>query len=411
MDAVKCISDSLVPVGPPTARYTKFEPHGLQLGWVNYQDGTFVPRKDYHNSASEFLKTHCAGAELGLGVLISSAKIRVIGRYTQNANIALLFDDMYTFPISSFLKKSALLIVIYLRFDSFGKGSLKVGAATRSSRSRQNGVKSGQVALMACTLQMHQKNHISRGCASISLHISQIGSRSVKQCFIFHLQVGRTAECLPEDVASYQCIVGSCTYCYQCISSSDPTCGESYSSKKPSKDCSKLVEFNSFNTMNLYNFDPELTQPVADKPRYCHKIITQNGLVIRSCFDGNPADKNATCARLDRRGRESSDPSRQLKYCSVCDKDNCNGADAPIASLSLALAAAVLAYFSPRKLRTVKDHCPVTNAVETHRTNGVTYFPKHGACNQLCEHLGSLGRPEKNRADLTVSLKRLAVTS
>ncbi|GBP94459.1 hypothetical protein EVAR_67801_1 [Eumeta japonica] len=29
------------------------------------------------------------------------------------------------------------------------------------------------------------KNHISRGCASISLHISQIGSRSVKQCFIF----------------------------------------------------------------------------------------------------------------------------------------------------------------------------------------------------------------------------------
>ncbi|GBP04796.1 hypothetical protein EVAR_60156_1 [Eumeta japonica] len=52
------------------------------------------------------------------------------------------------------------------------------------------------------------KNHISRGCASISLHISQIGSRSVKQCFIFHLQVGRTAECLPEDVASYQCIVG-----------------------------------------------------------------------------------------------------------------------------------------------------------------------------------------------------------
>ncbi|GBP73271.1 hypothetical protein EVAR_54765_1 [Eumeta japonica] len=80
--------------------------------------------------------------------------------------------------------------------------------ATRSSRSRQNGVKSGQVALMACTLQMHQKNHISRGCASISLHISQIGSRSVKQCFIFHLQVGRTAECLPEDVASYQCIVG-----------------------------------------------------------------------------------------------------------------------------------------------------------------------------------------------------------
>ncbi|GBP12810.1 hypothetical protein EVAR_87755_1 [Eumeta japonica] len=28
---------------------------------------------------------------------------------------------------------------------------------TRSSRSRQNGVKSGQVALMACTLQMHQR--------------------------------------------------------------------------------------------------------------------------------------------------------------------------------------------------------------------------------------------------------------
>ncbi|GBP44526.1 hypothetical protein EVAR_86749_1 [Eumeta japonica] len=50
--------------------------------------------------------------------------------------------------------------------------------ATRSSRSRQNGVKRGQVALMVCTLQMHQKNHISRGCASSSLQISQIGSRS-----------------------------------------------------------------------------------------------------------------------------------------------------------------------------------------------------------------------------------------
>ncbi|GBP15856.1 hypothetical protein EVAR_12456_1 [Eumeta japonica] len=112
------------------------------------------------------------------------------------------------------------------------------------------------------------------------------------------------------------------------------------------QECSKIAEFNNFHTMNLYN---EMTQPVTDRPRYCHKIITQSGIVIRSCFDGNAVDKNATCALLDRRGRESSDPNRQLKHCSVCDTDNCNGADAPIASLSLALAAAVLAYFSYRQ--------------------------------------------------------------
>ncbi|GBP44738.1 hypothetical protein EVAR_81506_1 [Eumeta japonica] len=53
---------------------------------------------------------------------------------------------------------------------------------------RQNGVKRGQVALMVCTLQMHQKNHISRGCASSSLQISQIGSRSVKQPFIVAIE-------------------------------------------------------------------------------------------------------------------------------------------------------------------------------------------------------------------------------
>ncbi|GBP21095.1 hypothetical protein EVAR_11126_1 [Eumeta japonica] len=60
------------------------------------------------------------------------------------------------------------------------------------------------------------KNHISR-CAHFT-HISQIGSRSVKQCFIFHLQVGRTAECLPEDVASYQRIVGWIAF-YSCYRS------------------------------------------------------------------------------------------------------------------------------------------------------------------------------------------------
>ncbi|GBO98361.1 hypothetical protein EVAR_30_1 [Eumeta japonica] len=44
---------------------------------------------------------------------------------------------------------------------------------------------------------------------SSSLQISQIGSRSVENSvFYFHLQVGRTAECLPGNVASYQRIVG-----------------------------------------------------------------------------------------------------------------------------------------------------------------------------------------------------------
>ncbi|GBP17200.1 Peroxisomal acyl-coenzyme A oxidase 3 [Eumeta japonica] len=74
-----------------------------------------------------------------------------------------------------------------LHSEDFEAAKCWVGSlATRSSRSRQNGVKRGQVALLACTLQMHQKNHISRGCASSSLQISQIGSRSVKkQCVSF----------------------------------------------------------------------------------------------------------------------------------------------------------------------------------------------------------------------------------
>ncbi|GBP59641.1 hypothetical protein EVAR_46009_1 [Eumeta japonica] len=59
--------------------------------------------------------------------------------------------------------------------------------ATRSSRSPQNSVKRGQVALLACMLQMHQMNHISRGCASPVHSKSARSAAEVLKtvCFIF----------------------------------------------------------------------------------------------------------------------------------------------------------------------------------------------------------------------------------
>ncbi|GBP80696.1 hypothetical protein EVAR_52903_1 [Eumeta japonica] len=55
-----------------------------------------------------------------------------------------------------------------------------------------------------------QMNHISRGCASPVRSKSARSAAEVlkNSVFYFRLQVGRTAECLPENVASYQRIVG-----------------------------------------------------------------------------------------------------------------------------------------------------------------------------------------------------------
>ncbi|XP_039756588.1 uncharacterized protein LOC120631183 [Pararge aegeria] len=135
--------------------------------------------------------------------------------------------------------------------------------------------------------------------------------------------------------------IGSCMRCYQCNSQSDPKCKDPFTPNESLlMDCKSQDSVN-FNRGFLSQILPaELLDSVPGAPRQCHKIIMQSGTTIRTCLDVNPSSQPATCEAL----KKAQDISKQSKYCSVCDKDKCNGAGSVSVSLPLAFAAAIASY-------------------------------------------------------------------
>ncbi|CAH2092811.1 unnamed protein product [Euphydryas editha] len=139
-------------------------------------------------------------------------------------------------------------------------------------------------------------------------------------------------------------VEGSCLQCYQCNSESDPKCKDPFSSKGL-VDCNTPDSYN-YNRQYLIQILPQdLVNGVTGAPRYCHKIVMQNGATVRTCLDGNPTDLNHSCRLLNNQpSQASADPSKRIKYCSVCDKDRCNGAGSIAASVPLAIFALISSY-------------------------------------------------------------------
>ncbi|KAJ8714989.1 hypothetical protein PYW08_004970 [Mythimna loreyi] len=139
--------------------------------------------------------------------------------------------------------------------------------------------------------------------------------------------------------------IGSCLHCYQCDSQKDPSCGDPFRGSSHLVDCMTQDSIN-YNTLSLRNILPsELFGSVVGAPRYCHKIVMQSGTVVRTCLDANPADINHTCRSLENFSKlNQNDPSKMIKHCSVCNKDQCNAATSVSFSLPLATLALIASY-------------------------------------------------------------------
>lgn len=73
--------------------------------------------------------------------------------------------------------------------------------------------------------------------------------------------------------------------------------------------------------------------------------FAEDGATVRTCLDANPTDLNQTCRILENAAKILSPNSpKAIKHCSVCDKDNCNGAGSLMASFPLAALAFVASY-------------------------------------------------------------------
>ncbi|CAH0720359.1 unnamed protein product, partial [Brenthis ino] len=138
--------------------------------------------------------------------------------------------------------------------------------------------------------------------------------------------------------------IGSCLKCYQCNSQSDPTCKDPFSAKDKLVDCVSQDSIN-YNRVYLRDILPrELADGVAGAPRYCHKLVMQNGATVRTCLDANPSNLSESCRLLDNTKMMTTDPSKQIKSCTVCDKEGCNGAGSLTVSVPLAIMAVLASY-------------------------------------------------------------------
>ncbi|KAJ0174707.1 hypothetical protein K1T71_009815 [Dendrolimus kikuchii] len=134
---------------------------------------------------------------------------------------------------------------------------------------------------------------------------------------------------------------GSCISCYHCTSQQDPACGDPFTYTKGPVPC-ESTDSKSFNSNYLRGVLPgEVLTETAGSPRYCHKFVTETGTVIRTCLDSNPEDLNKTCRILE--STHVVVPTK-MKYCSVCEKEKCNGAGSIAVSLPLATFALVATY-------------------------------------------------------------------
>ncbi|XP_059057853.1 uncharacterized protein LOC131851376 [Achroia grisella] len=134
--------------------------------------------------------------------------------------------------------------------------------------------------------------------------------------------------------------IGSCIKCYQCNSQSDPKCSDPFRNATIVECLSN--ESTNYNNQYLRGLLPIDVASALGATRYCHKIVMQTGTVIRACLDVNPLNINQTCQILD--APRVADEKLKLKYCSVCNTDNCNGAGAITASLPLAALAIMASY-------------------------------------------------------------------
>ncbi|XP_053610566.1 UPAR/Ly6 domain-containing protein CG9338-like [Plodia interpunctella] len=131
--------------------------------------------------------------------------------------------------------------------------------------------------------------------------------------------------------------LGSSTMCYQCNSQSQTECGDPFKKEKIRLvDCNNEADVLGYNNQYLRPLLAGFSYNIAGATKYCHKIVTQTGTVLRVCLEDNPSAMNTTCQLLAK--------SQNIKHCSVCDKDNCNGAGSLSASLSLAVAALFASY-------------------------------------------------------------------
>lgn len=139
--------------------------------------------------------------------------------------------------------------------------------------------------------------------------------------------------------------IGSCLQCYQCNSESDPKCKDPFTAANSLVDCNTQDSVN-YNRQYLRDILPrELVDGVTGAPRYCHKIIMQNGATVRTCLDANPTDLNHSCRIFNNQASQApADPSKRIKYCSVCDKERCNGAGSIAVSIPLAIFAVITSY-------------------------------------------------------------------
>ncbi|XP_072944666.1 UPAR/Ly6 domain-containing protein bero-like [Epargyreus clarus] len=138
--------------------------------------------------------------------------------------------------------------------------------------------------------------------------------------------------------------IGSCLQCYQCNSQSDPMCKDPFT-KSPVVDCSTQDSVNYVRNYLGSILPQELMVAVAGAPRYCHKVVMQSGTTVRTCLDVNPNDPNQTCRQIEQTAKLTPlDSTKQIKHCSVCDKDRCNGAASIASSLPLAAVALIASY-------------------------------------------------------------------
>ncbi|KAI8439325.1 hypothetical protein MSG28_013152 [Choristoneura fumiferana] len=131
--------------------------------------------------------------------------------------------------------------------------------------------------------------------------------------------------------------------CYQCNSQTDPACATS-PPRTALVDCETQESVN-YNRLFLNSILPrDMADSTAGAPRFCHKIVLQSGTVARTCLEANAHNLGLSCQIIENAAKLFHDPNRQIKHCSVCDKDECNAAGSIASSLPLAGLALLVSY-------------------------------------------------------------------
>ncbi|KAI5631927.1 hypothetical protein NE865_15365 [Phthorimaea operculella] len=140
--------------------------------------------------------------------------------------------------------------------------------------------------------------------------------------------------------------IGTCLRCYQCNSQSDRECMDPFNEQYNGRHLVDCNVDNSYNRLYLRDILPQqLVESVAGAPKYCAKLVTQTGAVIRTCLDANPLDPMQTCRALERNAHDFGQVHQQLSHCSICVRDICNGSTAITSSITLLALAVSYLFF------------------------------------------------------------------